>query len=158
MSNVATATRLFREGCACSQAILAAYGKPLGLSRQTALHISAGFEAGMYMGQVCGAVAGALMVLGLRHAGPNSRTPAGRAELRARVIEFRKRFKERNGSLICRELLRTDISTPEGMAEAKQQKLFRTRCVNMVKDAAEILEEMEAISDPADAAKDRRQS
>ena len=137
-----TAADLFRGGCACSQAILAVYGEPLGLPRDLALRIAAGFAGGMRQGETCGAVTGALMVLGLRHASADCDTPAGRKAAYDRVVEFAVRFKDRNESLVCRELLGCDISTPEGMRQAEQQNLFKTTCVKMVEDAAAILEEM----------------
>ena len=86
------------------------------------------------------------MVLGLRHTQENNNTPAGRVEVYTRIVDFAQRFKKRNGSLICRDLLGCDISTPEGMKQAKEQKLFSTTCVKMVQDAGEILEEMEGTS------------
>src|SRR5208337_4024816 len=149
MSSVSRAAQLFRGGCACSQAILAVYGQPLGLSRKTAMNIAAGFAGGMRLGGTCGAVTGALMVLGLRHASENCDTPAGRAGVYARVVELTNRFQGRNASVVCGELLGCDISTPEGMTQALERNLFKTTCVKMVADAAMILEEMEAESLPA---------
>jgi C_GCAxxG_C_C family probable redox protein len=137
------ATELFRGGCACSQAILGVYGEPLGLPRKTAMQIAAGFAGGMRLGETCGAVTGALMVLGLRHGSESCETAAGRAGVYARVGEFTKRFRRQNGSLVCRELLGCDISTPEGMKQAQERNLFRTTCVKIVESAAAILEEME---------------
>jgi C_GCAxxG_C_C family probable redox protein len=144
------AADLFRQGCACSQAILAVYGQPLGLSRDLAMRLAAGFAGGMRMGETCGAVTGALMVLGLRHASVDCETPAGRKTVYDRTVEFVDRFKSRNGSVVCRELLGCDISAPEGMRQAEQQNLFKTICVKMVQDAAAILENM-AESQPAPA-------
>jgi C_GCAxxG_C_C family probable redox protein len=143
MSNVSRAVELFRDGCACSQAILAVYGPPLGLSRETAMRVAAGFAGGMRLGETCGAVTGAIMVLGLRHATENCQTPAARAEVYARVVEFARRFRERTGSLVCRELLGCDISTPDGMKQAQERDLFKTACPKFVEDAATILEQME---------------
>jgi len=151
MSSVSRAVQLFRDGCACSQSILAAYGQPLGLSRETAMKIATGFGGGMGMGGTCGAVTGAIMVLGLRHAPENCDTAAGRAGVYSRVVEFARRFQVRNGSLVCRELLGCDISTAEGKRQAQERNLFKTTCVKMVEDAAMILEEMEAESQPAAA-------
>ncbi len=146
MSKVAEASQLFRNGCACSQAILAAYGQPLGLPQQTAMQIACGFAAGMRRAEACGAVTGAFMVLGLRHAGDHCEVVEGRAEVYRQVVEFAKKFQERNGSIVCRELLGCDISTPEGMQQAKERNLFQTTCVKMVEAAAEILEGMEGQS------------
>ncbi len=144
MSKVAEASQLFRNGCACSQAILAVYGPPLGLAPKTALQIASGFAGGMRRAETCGAVTGAFMVLGLRHTGDHCEVAQGRAEVYRRVVEFAKKFQERNGSIVCRELLGCDISTPEGMKQAQERNLFQTTCVKMVEAAAEILEGMEA--------------
>ena len=142
MSDVSKATQKFRDGCACSQAILDVYGTPLGLAHEQAMRVAAGFAGGMRLGETCGAVTGAFMVLGLRHCSADCDRPGGRAEVYARVMEFADRFRERNGSLLCRDLLGCDISTPEGMKQARERNLFKTTCVQMVRDAAEILEEM----------------
>jgi C_GCAxxG_C_C family probable redox protein len=101
----------------------------------------------MRLGETCGAVTGAFMVLGLRYAQDSCMTGAGRAEVYARVLDFTERFKKRNGSLACRDLLGCDISTPEGMKQAQGQNLFKTTCVKMVQDAGEILEEMEGTTE-----------
>jgi C_GCAxxG_C_C family probable redox protein len=143
MNNVSRATELFRQGGACSQAILAVYGEPLGLSRGQALRIAAGFAGGMRMAETCGAVTGAIMVLGLRHAPEDCATRERRGRVYARVLDFLERFRKRNGSAVCRELLGCDISTPEGMKQAEERNLMQTTCVKLVQDAAEILEEME---------------
>jgi C_GCAxxG_C_C family probable redox protein len=146
MSSVSDATRLFIDGFACSQAILSVYGHPLGLPRKTAMQIAAGFAGGMRLGETCGAVTGAFMVLGLRYASENCDTAAGRAEVYANVVEFAKRFQGINGTISCRELLGCDISTPEGMKKAQEQNLFKTTCVKMVEDSAMILETLWAES------------
>jgi C_GCAxxG_C_C family probable redox protein len=148
MSKVAMASQLFQDGCACSQAILAAYGDSPDLSRKKALQIASGFGGGMRLGGFCGAVTGSFMVLGLRHASENCDKAAGRADVYSRVVEFSKRFQKQNGSIVCRELLGCDISTPEGMNQAKERNLFKTTCVKMVEAAATILEAMEKESQP----------
>jgi C_GCAxxG_C_C family probable redox protein len=137
------AVDLFCSGYACSQAILVAYGTPLGLDRDCAMRLAAGFAGGMRLGETCGAVTGAFMVLGLRYAPDNSDTTAGRAEVYARILDFAQRFKARQGSLICRDILGCDISTPEGMKHAQEHNLFKTTCVKAVQDAAEILDEIQ---------------
>jgi C_GCAxxG_C_C family probable redox protein len=148
MSKVAIASQLFQEGCACSQAILSTYGSCSGLSGKTAMQIASGFASGMRLGETCGAVTGAFMVLGLRHASENCDKAAGRADVYACVAEFVKRFQRQKGSIVCRELLGCDISTPEGLMQAKEHNLFKTTCVKMVEDAAAILEAMESESQP----------
>jgi len=53
-----------------------------------------------------------------------------------------KKFKTRNGSIVCRELLGYDISTPKGKQLAEEKQLFATLCPKYVQDAADIIEEI----------------
>ncbi len=65
-----------------------------------------------------------------------------KAKTYKKIEEYTKRFKSRNGSVACRELLGYDISTPEEMKEAKDKGLFSSICPRMVQDSVEILNEM----------------
>jgi C_GCAxxG_C_C family probable redox protein len=140
VSKVDDAVVCFEEGCSCAQAIFSTYSEDLGIDRSTAMKISAGFGGGMgRMAGTCGAVTGAFMILGLRLGGED-------AEARERayqaVQEFAKRFESRHDSLVCKELMDCDISTPEGIQAMKEQKLRSNICAGLVRDAAEILEAM----------------
>ena len=142
MSDVDTAVGLFQHGCACSQAILGAYGPRYGLSKEQAFRIAAGFAGGMRMASTCGAVTGSFMVLGLARGGVGCNTADGRQAAYAAVTSFAETFAGRHGSLLCRDLLGCDVSTPAGAALAKDQGLFATTCVTLVRDAAETVERM----------------
>lgn len=122
--------------------MLSAYAPELGLAEETALKIAAGFGGGMgRMAETCGAVSGALMVLGLKY-GATSHDPEAKERVYQQVRELAQRFTVRNGSLVCRDLLGNDISTPEGLQRARDEGLFTSVCPKFVQDAAEILEEM----------------
>ena len=143
MDRVERAVSCFKEGFTCSQAMLSTYGPQLGLNHELALKVSGAFGGGMArMGETCGAVTGAFMVIGLKHG--NARVEDKQAKERAYslVKEFVDRFKSRNGSIVCRELLGCDISTPEGMKLVKEKKLTTTLCPKFVQDAAEIIEQI----------------
>jgi C_GCAxxG_C_C family probable redox protein len=142
MSKVNEAVECFCGGSACSQAILATYGPDLGLPRHQALKLGSAFAGGMRMGETCGAVTGAFMALGLRHAGRDCDRLGGREAVYKAVMGFAERFKERHESILCRDLLGCDISTHEGMETAVEGNLFRDICPRLVQSAAEILEEM----------------
>ncbi len=143
MNKVETALACFNERFACSQAVLSAFAADFGLDRDTALRLAGGFGGGMgRMGEVCGAVTGAFMVLGLKYGQARPDDIAAKEKSYAMVREFANRFKSRNGSILCRELMGCDLSTPEGMQYALNHKLFITTCVDMVRFATEILEEM----------------
>ena len=145
-SGVETAAELFRSGCACSQAVLSAYGPRFGLDEDRAMRVASGFAGGMRMAETCGAVTGAFMVLGLAHCDASCRTAEGRKAAYGAIGSFAQAFRERHGSLECRELLGCDISTPEGAKAAAERGLFRTKCVELVGDAAELLERMLPVS------------
>ncbi len=142
MSRVDDAVQCFCRGAACSQAILAHYGPAVGLAAEQGVKLASGFAGGMRLAQTCGAVTGAFMVLGLRHAGPNCDQRDGRENVYAAIREFTTKFQQRNHAVVCKELLGCDISTSEGARRATQEGLFRTICPRLVQDAAEILEEM----------------
>ncbi len=142
MKEVNVAVDLFRGGCACSQAVLGAYARRYGLSEEQALRVAAGFAGGMRMADTCGAVTGAFMVFGLAHCGADCKVAAGRKAAYEAVTAFSKSFRERHGGLECRELLGCDISTAEGAKAAQDAGLFRTKCVELVRDAAELVGEM----------------
>jgi C_GCAxxG_C_C family probable redox protein len=135
------AVELFKEGCACSQAVLASVAERLGLDRGQAMRISACFAAGMRGGEVCGAVTGAYMALGLAHCGADCTTAEGRQAAYAEVASFNSAFRERHGSLLCRELLGGDLSTPEGAQLASEGRLSLDKCPELVRDAALILDD-----------------
>ncbi|HYC20977.1 MAG TPA: C-GCAxxG-C-C family protein [Candidatus Bathyarchaeia archaeon] len=68
MTKEEDAVALFQHGFSCSQAVLSAFAQHFGLERDTALRISQGFGAGIaYTDDICGAVSGAIMVIGLRY-------------------------------------------------------------------------------------------
>jgi C_GCAxxG_C_C family probable redox protein len=142
MSQVSLAVERFKSGCACSQAVCATYGPRYGLDENQGMRIAAAFAGGMRVAETCGAVTGALMVLGLAHCSDSCRTGPERQAAYAATLTFFEQFNKRHGSLSCRELLGCDISTPEGNKLAAEQGLFRTKCVDLVRDAAQILEDM----------------
>lgn len=146
-SRIEEAVKRHQSGFSCAQAILATYGPELGMDRETALKVAGGFGSGMgRMAGTCGAVTGAYMVIGLLH-GMTKADDQKQKELSYEVVRrFAEKFRQRHGSLECRELMGVDVSRPEGLAVARQKNIFRTVCPGYVRDAAEILEEILAES------------
>jgi len=140
MNDADAAVDLFVAGCACSQAILGTYGPRHGIDEGVAMRVAAGFAGGMRIAETCGAVTGAFMVFGLARCTESCRTMDGRKAAYAAITSFARAFRQRHGSLACRELLGCDISTPEGAKLAEERRLFRTKCPQLVRDAAELLE------------------
>jgi len=122
-------------------AIFSTYAPDFGLDAGEAARIASPFGAGVARtGEVCGAVSGALMVIGLAQRMEDIRDPPSRERVYALVHRFMEEFTALNGSVNCTELVGYDLSDPGQYAEAREKKVFATRCSKLVKDAAEILE------------------
>ena len=124
----------------CAQSVLLSHAEELNLDRTTALRMALGFGGGMAMGETCGAVTGAYMVLGMKARFEGKSVQEVKAETKAAVRRFNERFIAQHGSLQCKKLLGVDLSTPEGSAEANAKGLFDSVCSVLVGSAAEILE------------------
>ena len=144
MQHGALAEQLFREGFNCSQAVLLAFADVTGLERETAARLASSFGGGLgRMREVCGAVSGAAMVLGLvrGYADPTD-ADAKKAHYHL-VQEFARRFREQNGSIICRDLLSGTAAQQGRDPEARTPEYYKKRpCPALVRQAAEILDEM----------------
>jgi C_GCAxxG_C_C family probable redox protein len=143
MNHADSALSAFGQGLSCSQAVFSAYASEYGLDRDAAMKVSAGFGGGMgRMAQTCGAVTGAYMVIGLKYGAVSGQDQESKQMTYRLVREFAERFKAKNGSLVCKDLLGCDISTSDGCEEMKRKGLHGTVCVKAVRDACEILDEM----------------
>lgn len=125
----------------CAQSVLLTYAEEMNLDKKTALTIALGFGSGMTMGETCGAVTGAYMVLGLKTNTKDRTVQEIKAASKANISRFNDLFRARHGSLQCKKLLGLDLSTAEGLQQARDKNLFDTVCVDLVASAAEILEE-----------------
>jgi C_GCAxxG_C_C family probable redox protein len=119
--------------------VLGGFAERYQLSKNHATRLGCAFGGGIARsGRMCGAVTGALMVIGLAHGATAAEDQASREKTYAVTKELLRSFQERHGSMVCRELLGVDIGTPEGRESAMRKGLFRTRCPAFVRDAAEI--------------------
>jgi C_GCAxxG_C_C family probable redox protein len=137
------AVNKFCDGLSCSQAVLSTFGAERGLDTELALKLATGFGGGMgRQGHTCGAVTGAIMVIGLNRGSTSPQENQKKEETYQAVKEFMDRFEVQCGSTVCKELLGCDISNPQGYARARSQDLFKTQCPGYVGSAMEILEEI----------------
>jgi C_GCAxxG_C_C family probable redox protein len=134
----------FREGYSCSQAVFSALAERWNIDPSVSLRIAAGFGGGLARSaQTCGCVTGAIMAIGLAQRGISPEENRSEKEKTCETSRrFMRAFEERNGSTLCSELLGCNISTPEGLAEARQKGLFQSRCNKLVRDAVEIVQGM----------------
>ena len=138
MTNLEKASMYFEQKYHCSQAVLAAFANELGLTEQQALKLGGCFGAGMCKGEVCGACTGALMALGLKHGQCDVDDLASRKKTNDVTVSFLDEFQKTNGSYICRELLKCNLATQEGIEYAMEHNLFTEFCPQMVCSAVEI--------------------
>ncbi len=142
MSDASCAVQCFKKGYSCSQAVLGTYGPRFGLDQELAFKVAACFGGGMRMGETCGVVTGAFMVIGLRYFTDDDASAEAKASISDIMKDFVGRFTTRNGSLICKQLLGCDIRTPESHKIAKEKGLFSSRCPKLVQDAGEIIDQI----------------
>ena len=140
MNKTDKALELFSNNFNCSQAVLTAFAPDFGLDEQLALKLGTSFGGGARNGDICGAVSGALLVIGLKYGHYISSDSEQKARAYEIAVEYTRRFREANGSIVCRDLLGYDLTKPDEMACIKEKGLFGTVCPKMIKSAVEILE------------------
>lgn len=136
------ARELFKQGYNCSQAVLGAFCEELGLDFETAMKISSSFGGGMgRMREVCGAVSGMFMAAGLKYGFSTTENPNAKGEIYKRIQELAQKFKDENGSIICRELLQGIEYSTNPTPSARTESYYKKRpCIELIGQAAEILE------------------
>ena len=141
MDHVNLAADLFLEGYNCAQAVAVAFCDVTGMDKQEAAKLAAPFGGGMgRMREVCGAVSGMFMVLGALYGYDNSDADAKKKETYQQVQELAAKFKEENGSIICREILKNPPSDPNPSPRTAEYYAKRP-CAKMVMTAARLMDE-----------------
>ncbi len=140
MTKSEKALELFANGFNCSQAVLTAFAPDFGLDEKLALMLGTQFGGGARNGELCGAVSGALMVLGLKYGHSDASDVQQKSRAYAIAVDYTKRFKEINGSIVCRDLLGYELTKPEENACIKEKNLFAEVCPKMIESAVEVLE------------------
>ena len=140
------AKQLFFEGYNCAQAVLCAFSDVTGFDTETSARMASSFGGGMgRLRQTCGAVSGAALVLGIVKGYSNPLDNEAKKQHYALVREFAEKFKEKNGSINCGELLKmASLNVQTGGApEERSKEYYQKRpCPELVYDAALILDEM----------------
>jgi len=143
MSRIEQAVSTFKEGFNCSSTIFSTYGPSLGLAREQCMKTACAFGGGLARsGETCGAVTGALMVIGLKYGQTELKDMDARKKTYKLAHDFMAEFAKRNKALDCRDLLGVDIGTQEGFKKAIEMSFHTKVCPKFIQDAAEILEEI----------------
>ena len=144
MDHAKRAQELFKEGYNCSQAVVCAFTDLTGLDEATSARLSSSFGGGMgRLREVCGAVSGVYMVLGILQGYSDPKEHDGKIAQYHIVQEIARRFKEKNGSIICRDLMKDVLAKPGNEPEERTPEFYATRpCLRLIGDAAAILDEI----------------
>lgn len=136
------AADLFEEGYNCAQAVFLAYADKLDMDRETAAKLASSFGGGMgRMREVCGAVSGMFMVAGVLYGYDDPKAFEEKKEHYARIQELAAKFKEENGSIVCRELLGLEAGADNPTPSVRTAEYYKKRpCKELVAMAADILE------------------
>lgn len=142
MSRADKAKELFEGGRNCCQAVFCAFLDETNLSEEDALRLSAGFGGGMgRLREVCGAVSGMTMVLSNKFASTDPNDHEKKKELYALIQNAAGDFRNKNGSIICRELLGLSEENSSPVPEKRTKEYYKKRpCSELVHCAASIAE------------------
>ena len=141
MDHSILAAELFLQGYNCAQAVAVAFADVTGMDKKEAAKLAAPFGGGMgRMREVCGAVSGMLMVLGTLYGYDNADDDSKKKELYQQVQALAEQFKEENGSIICRDLLKNPPSDPNPSPRTAEYYAKRP-CARMVMTAARLMDE-----------------
>lgn len=132
----------FFKGYNCSQSVVLAFAKEMGMTEDTVLRLSAGFGGGMgRMREVCGAFSGAVLVLGTLYGSPD---PRQKTALYTEVQLLAQRYRECNGrgSIVCRDLLGLQQAEGSPVASERTPEYYKKRpCPELVRLAADLMAE-----------------
>ena len=138
------AKELFLEGYNCSQAVVGAFCEDLNLEFETAMKLSSSFGGGMgRLREVCGAVSGIFILVGLKYGYSNPKNKDLKSKHYKLIQDIANKFKESNGSIICRDLLNQKDSPISHIPDDRTEQYYKERpCTVLVEEAAKIAEEI----------------
>ena len=142
---VEKAVKDFQSGFNCTQSILLTlYGNMAPDGKSDLIpKIASGFGGGMGLcGSVCGALTGTIMAIGIKY-GSNEKGEEKNMQAYAKANALYRLFEQRQGTVLCRELIKYDLSNPAELDKARQEGVFGRICTNLVRTAMENYLEME---------------
>lgn len=142
MSKREVAKEYFKQGYNCAQSVVLAFKDEIALDTETALRVASPFGGGMgRLREVCGAVSGMFIVIGMKYGYSDASEYDSKKTLYGYVQELGNRFKQINGSYVCRELIGLPAGADKPAPEKRTEEYYKKRpCAELVGDAAEILE------------------
>lgn len=137
------AKELFLEGYNCSQSVAGAFADEMGMDFKTVVKMVSSFGGGMgRLREVCGTVSGMFFVAGVLYGYDEPKDFEGKKELYARIQKLAGLFREKTGSIVCRELLGLEGKDSSPVPSQRTKEYYEKRpCPEMAKLAGDILEE-----------------
>jgi len=138
------AVDLFKnKGFLCSQAVLESHSIEYGLDSTISRKIASAFGGGMsHCNETCGAVSGALMLIGLKYGQSEEGDSDSRINTYKIAKNYIQKFKEEFGSVKCTELIKYNLSIENELLKARESGVFKTICPLLVKRSVELIEEI----------------
>lgn len=133
----------FEQGYNCAQSVFMAFEDETGISAETAAKLSSSFGGGMArMREVCGTVSGLFMAFAAMYGVSDPKDSEGKAAQYKDLQDLAGKFREKNGSIVCRDLLGLTQKTSEPTPEKRTNEYYHKRpCGELVACATQILEE-----------------
>ena len=130
------------RGCNCAQIVFSYFAEKNGLDINKALKITSAFGGGMGKGDVCGAITGAYMAIGLIYG--NDLENSDRSILKQKIKEFDLEFQKISVERRCEDILGVNVGDKEKVMEfAKKNPDFKAICPKLVINSINIIEKLE---------------
>ncbi len=130
----------FRDGYNCAETVLMTFAESYGINNDIIPRIATGFGGGIgRRGSVCGALSGAVMALGLKYGRDTMEEKERTENCTRRAFECYTRFDKEFGGVLCYDLIKCDLSTPDGYKQFRELGLRETNCTKYIEEAMKIL-------------------
>ncbi len=126
----------------CAQTVLCVFAQDIGLSEKQALALTLGLSGGFKSREMCGAVAAAVMVIGVKCSDYSDDAIETKNYCTKKVHEFMDKFKKANGSVVCADLITEDMFSGDEQVHKAAYRQVKQVCPKVVDDSIAILEEM----------------
>lgn len=142
-SNISERACMFLDNSyTCAEAIFLAAAEKEGYTSDSVQKVCSMFSGGgCKSGEICGALVGALAVIGLRTSSTNPDQQPQRRVARKMGNDFTSWFEQRFGSNNCRELTGLDLSDAGQIEKHKRNPKVEDSCYEIIQETARKLEE-----------------
>jgi C_GCAxxG_C_C family probable redox protein len=141
MNKPEIASEYMKKGYNCAQSVIKAYAGDVGMNEEDGVKMASVLGGGIgRTGHICGAVSGAALVIGMKFGSTDNTNIHSRDKAYQKAKELLEKFAAQNKSVLCKDLLGYDISTKEGLKQARESGVMAQKCPLFVLSAAKILE------------------